>query len=90
MQIAVQNELALSGEWSDEFLDMEDDRVHLLRRIFVPTVQILPTQTAPIVSIDYSVDIDHWKKLENKIFTKCARLRCIADEELDDAFHHPG
>lgn len=38
MQITIKYQLTFTSKRSDYFLDVEDDRMHLLRRILVPTV----------------------------------------------------
>ena len=59
MEITIENALALLRELSNQLFDIENDWMHLFIGIFVPTIKVLTTQTAPIVSIDDTIHIDH-------------------------------
>lgn len=78
VQIAIEDQLALSGKWPYGFLDIEYNRMHLLRRILVPPIQVLSTEGAPVVAINDTIHINHGYNLKNKMFAKYASFWCGA------------
>lgn len=90
MQVAVKYAFPLFGKLPYKLLDIENNRVDLLRRILVPTVEVLATERAAVVAVDDAVHVDHWYDLEDEVLAEDARFYGVADEEFDYAFHHPG
>ena len=69
---------------------MPNSRMEILMRDLPSAVEIAASERAPVVSVDHSVWIQHWKNLENKLLSEHLSLLVIRiGEEEEDASHHP-
>ena len=56
---------------------------------FISAIKIRSTERAPVVSVNYSVYVDHGDDFENKLFPEGSSFRCITHQKVDQPFHHP-
>ena len=61
-----------------------------LRGVLPAPVQVLPAERAPVVAVDNAVWVHHRDNFEDEVVSERLGLGRVADEELDDTFHHPG
>lgn len=67
MQVAVEGHWVLSVELADLSLEIVNLWKQTLTRVLPLSVQVHAGQTRPIVTIDYTVDIDHRHQIENEV-----------------------
>ena len=89
MKITNKNELTFTIESTNQLLNCRIDRVQNFRWIFPASVKVLTTKRASIVTINDSICIEHWNYFEYKVISQCLGFRCIADQEIYNAFHDP-
>jgi hypothetical protein len=50
--------------------------------LLIDPVQVDATETAPVVAMNYPVDVDHWNYLEHKVLTEKFRFFIVTDKEV--------
>ena len=50
--------------------------------LLIDSVQVDATETAPVVAMNYPVDVDHWNYLEHKVLTEKFRFFIVTDKEV--------
>ena len=89
MQIAVKSHLTVLGEVSYQLFNRKIDRMQDSRWVLPAPVQILTTETAPIVSIYHTVRIEYRDYFKYEMISQGLRLRCMTRNEIYNALHHP-
>ena len=90
VEITIKSAFSLFGKATHQLLDRENYRVEDLGRIFPSPVEVLATETAPVITVDYAIRIENWHDPKHKVLPESLRLRRVARQEVDDALHHPG
>lgn len=89
VQIQVEYDFPFFLESPNQTFRCKVFRVQMLAGIFPPSVKILASQTAPVVSVDNTIRILHWNYFEHEAVSKDLRFRGRAYEEVYYTFHHP-
>lgn len=59
------------------------------RRVLPAPVQVLPTETASVVTVDDAIWIQNGHYLEYEVVSQSLSLGRVASDEVNYAFHHP-
>lgn len=74
VKVQIQHARVLVMEFINKLFNCCDFREDLGVRVFVSSVQIEPTETAPVVAINNTVHIDHGHNQENKVLSQYERI----------------
>ena len=68
MQVETSNNIILPCIALDFVLDIDELWVENFRRVLPPSIHVHACDVATAVSVDYSVDVDHWKNHDGIVF----------------------
>lgn len=89
MQITIKNTLTLFWKLTHHFLDIKNNRMNYLRRILPAAIKVLTTQRASIITINYTINIDHWDYSKDEVFSQCPCFQALSDQKFYNTLHHP-
>lgn len=90
MEVTVQDNLPFFAHLSAHLFNFPNLRKDSLHWSFPPSVEIGPGQRTSVVTVNYTVDVEHWDEFKVEFVTEDASLRCIWRQIIDYTLHHKG